>query len=260
MDDSSARWVGEQLRYPQRLPRTSRLVDWTRIPSAMQRRLEELARENGGSVDYSDLPRQRWLRGDSATFTASERQLIDDAMTALQWPATVDCDETRLLTVVEGIIDRIAAHPAWESPVVGARSVIALHMELHAYAAAVHELLTLRGSTPAPPPRSDGTSYVHQEWSRRQAAFGHSRAALVNRAAALRAIETRLDTVHRLTEDLRTTAALAADAHRIDSLYQHIAASDLTVASARSTSDALEDAAADLREQLGYLEGTHRTT
>ncbi|EHK86626.1 hypothetical protein AK37_00250 [Rhodococcus pyridinivorans AK37] len=49
---------------------------------------------------------------------------------------------TRLVTVVEGIVDRIAMHPSWQHPVEsGHRSVVALHMELHDVAATTHELL-----------------------------------------------------------------------------------------------------------------------
>ena len=258
MDDATA-WVGEQVRYPQRLPRTVRVLDWSRVPAALQSKLEAVARTNG-TVDYSRLPRSRWLRPGSATFTTRERQFIDSAVTQLRWPATVDSDETRLLTVVEGIVDRINTHPAWESQALGGRSVIALHMELHAYARAVHELLELRTDTPAPPTHAGTESYAHQEWSRRQAAFGRSRASLVNRAAALREVETGLDTVHRLAEDLRTTSALAAGAHRIDGLHEHLAGSALAVAAARGATDALADAEANLREQLSFLEGIQRTT
>ncbi|MBM4469723.1 hypothetical protein GS502_10370 [Rhodococcus hoagii] len=36
--DAARVWVGEQLRYPQRIPRTTTVLDWSAIPwSALQR-------------------------------------------------------------------------------------------------------------------------------------------------------------------------------------------------------------------------------
>ncbi|NKW27777.1 hypothetical protein GS946_10470 [Rhodococcus hoagii] len=38
--DAARVWVGEQLRYPQRIPRTTTVLDWSAIPWTLQRRLE----------------------------------------------------------------------------------------------------------------------------------------------------------------------------------------------------------------------------
>ncbi|NKS02532.1 hypothetical protein GS528_16185 [Rhodococcus hoagii] len=81
----------------------------------------------------------------------------------------------------------------------GRRSVIGLHMELHAIAAAANELLTLRSSTPDPPTAAGvcGRS-PERNGNRRQVLFARSRSALSDRVAALRVVEDALDRVHSL--------------------------------------------------------------
>ncbi len=154
--EAAREWVGDQLRYPQRLPRTAIVVNWSSVPQPVQRRLEEVVRA-GGSIDYSSrLPRRRWWHGRGSGLSADEVRVVESAATSLRWPATLDNDETRLLTVVEGIVDRIATHPAWQHPVAyGHRSVVALHMELHDFAATTYELLQLRCATPEVPAHTD---------------------------------------------------------------------------------------------------------
>lgn len=251
--DATTLWVTEQLRYPQRLPRTTLVLDWGNVPDALQQKLEDVARAHG-AIDYRRLPRRRWLRNDGPTLTTSEHQIVAAATTELQWPANVDSDETRLLTVVEGIVDRIADHPAWTQSVLGGRrSVIALHMELHSYATAANELLRLRWSTPQLPSHTDPESYVRQEWDRRQVAFAHSRSALVERAVALRVVEAGLDRVHELAEELRTIDALAADAHVVDGLYRNLAGAEISMANAHLAAVELDAAAENLRAQLSCL-------
>ncbi len=145
--DAARVWVGEQLRYPQRIPRTTTVLDWSAIPWTLQRRLEDVARASG-TIDFGSLPRRRWFSTRSA-LSASDHTTVASASTMLHWPTHADTDETRIVTLAEGVVDRTASHPAWTIPAVGGRrSVIGLHMELHAIAAAANELLTLRSSTP----------------------------------------------------------------------------------------------------------------
>lgn len=181
--DAAREWIAGQLRYPQRLPRTCVVLDWSSVSHSVQRQLEEIARVSG-SIDYTQLPRRKWWQGRGPGLSTDEVRVVESAATPLRWPATLDNDETRLLTVVEGIIDRIATHPAWQHPVAyGHRSVVALHMELHDFAATTHELLQLRCATPEVPAHTDLDSYVRQEWERRQVAFARSRAALIDSSA-----------------------------------------------------------------------------
>lgn len=251
--DATTSWVTEQLRYPQRRPRTTLVLDWGNIPSVLQQKLEDVARAHG-SIEYRRLPRQRLLRNHGPALTTHEHQIVATATTELQWPASVDSDEARLLTIVEGIVDRIADHRVWAQPLLGEyRSVIALHMELHSYATAANKLLWLRWSTPELPSRTDPESYVRQEWDRWQVAFAHNRSALVQRAAALRLIERALDRVHRLVEDLRTTQQFASQSHAIDDLYRRLPDAEVTAVTAHTAVRELEAAAENLRAQLTYL-------
>lgn len=250
-------WIEKQLRYPQRLPRTVVAVDWSSVPQSVQRRLDEIARFTG-SIDYTQLPRRRWWQGRGLGLSGNEVRVVESAATALQWPASLDNDETRLLTVVEGIVERIAVHPAWKHPVAnGDRSVVALHMELHALAATAYELLQLRCTTPEVPAHSAPESYAQQEWERRQVAFAHSRAALIERGVCLRLIEQALDRVHRLAEDLRTTEQLATQSAAVDDLYRQLAGANVAAATAHIAVDELDDAAENLRAQLAYLSSVH---
>ncbi|NCL78255.1 hypothetical protein [Rhodococcus sp. YH1] len=251
--EAAREWVGDQLRYPQRLPRTAIVVNWSSVPQPVQRRLEEVVRA-GGSIDYSRLPRRRWWQGRGLGLSADEVRVVESAATSLRWPATLDNDETRLLTVVEGIVDRIAMHPAWQHPVAyGHRSVVALHMELHDFAATTYELLQLRCATPEVPAHTGPDSYVRQEWDRRQVAFAHSRSALIERAVSLRLVEQALDRVHRLAEERRAAEELAVGTLVIDRLSRHLAAADVASLNAQITANDLDAAAANLRAQIAYL-------
>ena len=251
--DAATAWVADQLRYPQRLPRTTTVLDWRNVPGPVQQKLEDVARVYG-SVDYDQLPRRRWLRNRGPALTSSECLVVDAAATQLRWPANLDCDETRLLTIVEGVVDRVTDHPAWDHQVVrGCRSRIALHMELHSYATAANELLKLRMDTPELSSHADRDSYVRKEWDRRQVAFAHSRASLIERAATMRVVEAGLDKVHMLVEDLRTIEALAVDAPAVDGLYRHLAAAEVAATNTHAVADDLRDAAENLQAQLSCL-------
>ena len=256
--DAAHDWVAEQLRYPQRLPRTCVALDWSSVPQSVQRQLDEIAR-GSGSIDYTQLPRRKWWPGRGPGLSTDEVRVVESAATSLRWPATLDNDETRLLTVVEGIIDRIATHPAWQHPVAyGHRSVVALHMELHDFAATTHELLQLRCATPEVPAHTGPDSYVRQEWERRQVTFALSRAALIDRAAALRLIEETLDRIGRLAEEQHTVQQFAAQADAVDDLYRRLAGADVAAATANTTVNELETAAENLRAQLAYLAAAPR--
>jgi len=164
-----------------------------------------------------------------------------------------------LLTVLEGIVDRIAAHPAWQHPVAGGhRSVVALHMELHDFATTTYELLQLRCATPEVPAHTDPDSYVRHEWERRQVAFAHSQAALIDRAVALRLVEETLDRVGRLAEDQRTVQQFAVQADAVDDLYRRLAGADFAAATATTTTNELEAVAENLRAQLAFLSEVQR--
>lgn len=164
-----------------------------------------------------------------------------------------------MLTVVEGIVDRIATHLTWQHPVAGGcRSVVALHMELHDFAATTHELLQLRCATPEVPAHADPDSYVRQEWERRQVAFAHSQAAVIDRAVALHLVEETLDRLGPLAEDQRTVQQFAAHANVVDDLYQRLAGADFAGATANTTVNELETAAENLRSRLAYLASAQR--
>ncbi len=62
--DAARELVGEQVRHPQRLPRTVVVLDWNSVPHSVQRGLEEIARVSW-SIDYTQLPRGRWWRGNT---------------------------------------------------------------------------------------------------------------------------------------------------------------------------------------------------
>lgn len=259
--DAARVWVGEQLRYPQRIPRTTTVLDWSAIPSALQRRLEDVARASG-AVDFGSLPRRRWFSTGPA-LSGSDHATVAGASTVLRWPTHADTDETRIVTLAEGVVDRTAAHPAWTIPVVGGpRSVIALHMELHAIAAAANELLTLRSSTPDPPAAVGVSTQSREEWNRRQVIFAQSRSTLSERVAALRVVEDALDRVHSVAEDLRTVQRLSADTHLAERLHQQMAGADLATADARAAGEQLEEVEENLRAQVAYLDTlvarTHR--
>lgn len=98
-------------------------------------------------------------------------------------------------------------------------------------------------------------SYVRQEWDRRQVAFAHSRAVLIDRAVALRLVEESLDRVGRLVEDLRTTQQFAAQADAVDDLYGRLAGADFAAITATAAVNELETGAENLRAQLAYLSG-----
>lgn len=256
--DTAREWVEDQLRYPQRLPGTCVVLDWNSVPQPVQQQLEDTARVSG-SIDYAQLPRRRWWRGRGPGLSAAEVHVVESAATRLQWPASLDNGETRLLTVVEGIVDRIATHPAWQHPVAhGHRSVVALHMELHDFAATTHELLQLRCTTPEVPAHAGPDSYLRQEWERRQVAFAHSRAALIDRAVALRLVEDTLDRVSRLAEDLHTTRQFTAQTDAVDDLYRRLGGADLAVSAANTAVHSLETTAENLRAQIRYLNGAQR--
>ncbi|WP_238774510.1 hypothetical protein [Prescottella equi] len=251
--DAARVWVGEQLRYPQRIPRTTTVLDWSAIPWTLQRRLEDVARASG-TIDFGSLPRRRWFSTRSA-LSASDHTTVASASTMLHCPTHADTDETRIVTLAEGVVDRTASHPAWTIPAVGGRrSVIGLHMELHAIAAAANELLTLRSSTPDLPTAADVATQSREEWNRRQVLFAQSRSALSDRVAALRVVEDALDRVHSVAEELRTVQRLSADTHLAEQLHQQMAGAELAAADARTAGEQLEEVEQNLRAQVDYLD------
>ncbi|MBM4601338.1 hypothetical protein GS440_24600 [Rhodococcus hoagii] len=136
----------------------------------------------------------------------------------------------------------------------GRRSVIGLHMELHAIAAAANELLTLRSSTPDPPTAAGVATQSREEWNRRQVLFAQSRSALSDRVAALRVVEDALDRVHSVAEELRTVQRLSADTHLAEQLHQQMAGAELAAADARTAGEQLEEVEQNLRAQVDYLD------
>lgn len=86
-------WVEEKLGYPQRLPRTCVVVSWSSVPQSVQHRLNESAHVSG-SIDYTQLPRRRWWRSRGPGLSADEVHVVESAATTLQWPASLDNDET----------------------------------------------------------------------------------------------------------------------------------------------------------------------
>ncbi|MBM4527339.1 hypothetical protein GS442_25400, partial [Rhodococcus hoagii] len=125
----------EQLRYPQRIPRTTTVLDECDSVERCKRRLEDVARASG-PIDFGSLPRRRWFSTRSA-LSASDHTTVAIASTMLHWPTHADTDETRIVTLAEVVrtephLTRCVDDPRGGWPPIGDR----LHMELHAIAAA----------------------------------------------------------------------------------------------------------------------------
>ncbi|MDO1481524.1 hypothetical protein [Rhodococcus ruber] len=76
-------WLKDQLRYPQRQPRTCVVVNWSSVPQSVQRRLDEIARVSG-SIDYTQLPRRRWWQSRGPGLSVDEVHVVESAATTLQ--------------------------------------------------------------------------------------------------------------------------------------------------------------------------------
>lgn len=98
-------------------------------------------------------------------------------------------------------------------------------------------------------------SYVRQGWERRQVAFPHSQAAVIDRTVALRLVEEALDRVARLIEDQRTVQQFAVQADAVDDLYRRLAGANFTAATATNE---IEAVAENLRAQHAFLSEVQR--
>src|SRR3546814_12702995 len=95
-------------------------------------------------------------------------------------------------------------------------------------AAAAHELLRLRSTTPALP-ADDGTDQLAKaraEWDRRHVVAAHVEDALVDRVAALRAYEQALTPIGVALNNLQSVTELAAGAADVDRIFGQIIGSD----------------------------------
>ncbi|MFD4268134.1 hypothetical protein [Rhodococcus sp. NPDC058481] len=221
--DNARAWVTEQLRFPQRAPQTTAVLDWTEVSTATQSAIAGLSRSDQ-PIDPDSLTAHPTLwqkiTGHHNGLTHAQRDEIQRARRALNWPLHEEGPEARLSAIAEATAARITRNPAWWHPMLDThRSVLGLHIEVQALAVGAHELMTLRDQIPAMPVASDPTlARARTEWEHRQVIFAQAEAALIDRVAALRAYEDALGHVETSLDNLDTVTRLAADRHDVERL------------------------------------------
>lgn len=262
-------WVSEQLRFPQRAPRTTAVVDWTGISASTQSAVAGLSRT---IPDPNELVAQpgwwRTITGRPRGYpqlTSLQRNELQRACTPLHWPLREEGPEIRLVAVAENVVARVVSDQAWAHPLLdGRRSVLGFTIELHLVAAAAHELLTLRTNTP-PLPVDDGTdqlSRARAEWEHRQVVAAQAEAGLVDRVAALRAYEQALAPIGTSLHNLQVVTELAAGGEDVDRLYRQIVGAEYATGHTSTMRDDVDDVRAALDAQVAYLDsliGPHRS-
>ncbi|WP_245814102.1 hypothetical protein [Rhodococcus marinonascens] len=253
-------WVTEQLRYPQRAPRTTAVFDWTGISLSTQAALVGLA---GPCVDPTVLfarpPRWRTVTRRSRRhpqLTAVQRDELRRAYSPLHWPLREEGPETRLVAIAEDVIAHILTEPVLDGP----GSALSFTVELHHIAATAHELLTLRTTTP-PRPGNDGTdplTRARTEWERRQVTAACAEAGLVDRVAALRHYQRALTAIAASLHTLRAVTELAAGEEDVDRLDQQTVESEYATEHTATLAGDVDDVHAGLDAELAYLDSLIR--
>ncbi|WP_084721921.1 hypothetical protein [Rhodococcus marinonascens] len=258
-------WVSEQLRFPQRAPRTTAVFDWTGISAATQSAVADLA---GPLLDPNEITAQpHWwdtVTGRSRRYrqlTTEQRDELRRAHSPLHWPLRDEGPEIRLVAIAENVVTHLLANPSWSHPMLhGHRPVLGFTIELHRIAAAAHELLTLRTNTP-PQPIRDGTHQLTRaraEWERRQVVAARAEAGLVDRVAALRAHHRALAAIEASLHNLWAVTELAAGGGDVDQLYQQITGSEYAAEHTATRCGEVGDIHADLDAQIAYLDSLIR--
>ncbi|MFM9262216.1 hypothetical protein ACKAMS_26610 [Rhodococcus sp. 5A-K4] len=266
--DTARTWVLERTRYPQRSARTTAVLDWSAVSPSTQSAVAALSTT---IVDPNELlaPPSWWraLTGKPrgyAQLTTEQREELRQAYSALHWPLLEEGTETRLVVIAENLVARIISNPAWAHPLLdGHRSVLGFTIELHMIAAAAHELLRLRSTTPTLP-ADDGTDQLAKaraEWDRRHVVAARVEAALVDRVAALRAYEQALTPIAAALNNLQSVTELAAGAADVDRIFGQIIGSDYAAGHTTAMREDIDDVRAGLEAQVAYLDsliGPHR--
>ncbi|MGW6656379.1 hypothetical protein [Rhodococcus sp. NPDC055024] len=161
--------------------------------------------------------------------TTQQREELRSAYSSLHWPLREEGPEIRLVVIAENVVARIISDLSWTHPMLdGHRSVFGFTIELHMIAAAAHELLRLRSTTPTLP-ADDGTDQLAKaraEWDRRHVAAARVEAALVDRVVALRAYEQALAPIGVALNNLQSVTELAPGAADVDRIFGQIIGSD----------------------------------
>jgi hypothetical protein len=266
--DTARAWVLERTRYPQRSARTTAVLDWSAVSPSTQSAVAALSTT---IIDPDELlaPPSWWraLTGKPrgyAQLTTEQREELRQAYSALHWPLLEVGTETRLVVIAENLVARIISDPSWAHPLLdGHRSVLGFTIELHMIAAAAHELLRLRSTTPTLP-ADDGTDQLAKaraEWDRRHVVAARVEAALVDRVAALRAYEQALTPIGVALNNLQSVTELAAGAADVDRIFGQIIGSDYAAGHTNAMREDIDDVRAGLDAQVAYLDsliGPHR--
>lgn len=266
-ENNAARaWVRDQLRVPQRAPRTTAVLDWSAVSPGTRYAVEALA-SAGLDVDPTTLiTAPSWWasakarhRGEPA-LTVPQRDELAEVYTALNWRLTEEGPEIRLVAIAERITERIAQHPARrEAALTMHRSPIGSVIELHTIAAAARELLTMRLATPPMPYAEDAQVHrAREEWDRRQALFAQAENALVNRVAILRAYEAALDPLHASLRNLASITAMWSGGQDVDRLYAQIAGNEIAAEMGSGPRNEVTDLQASIDAQISYLDSMIR--
>jgi hypothetical protein len=253
-------WVVEQLRFPQRAPRTTAVIAWSNVSATTQSAVAGLS---NAILDPNELVAQpSWLhriagrpRG-YVQLTTGQRAELQQAHTLLHWPLREEGPEIRLVAVAEDVVARVVSHPAWAHPLLdGHRTVLGLTIELHMIAAAAHDLFRLRAKTPAAPDNdaTDSLARARAEWERRQVVAAKAEAGLIDRVAALRAYEAALTSIATSVRKLRTVTEMATGGQDVDRLYEDIVGAECSIERTSPLRNDIDDIRAALEAQVAYL-------
>lgn len=261
-------WVIEQLRFPQRAPRTTAVIAWSNVSAPIQSAVAGLSTV---ILDANELVAQpSWwrsiigrLRG-YPQLTPVQRAELQRAHTPLHWPLREEGPEIRLVAIAEDVVARTVSHPAWVQPLLdGHRTTLGFTIELHLISAAAYDLFGLRASTPVRPD-DDGTGHVARaraEWERRHVVAAKAEASLIDRVAALRAYELALTPIESSLRNLRSVTELAGGGADVDRLCNDIVGAEYAVEQSSLWRNDIDDIRAALDAQVAYLDsliGPHR--
>jgi hypothetical protein len=261
-------WVVEQLRFPQRAPRTTAVIAWSHVSATTQSAVAGLSNV---ILDPNELVAQpSWWRRITGRpcgypqLTPGQRAELQQAHTSLHWPLREEGPEIRLVAVAEDVVARVVSHPAWAHPLLdGHRTVLGFTIELHMVAAAAHDLLSLRTKTPVAPvdDGTDNLARARAEWERRQVVAAKAEAGLIDRVAALRAYEAELAAIATSVHNLHTVTEIATRGAAVDRLYEDIVGAEYSIERTSALRHDIDDIRAALESQVAYLDsliGPHR--
>ncbi|WP_009475948.1 hypothetical protein [Rhodococcus sp. JVH1] len=261
-------WVVEQLRFPQRAPRTTAVIAWSHVSATTQSAVAGLSNV---ILDPNEIVAQpSWWRRITGRpcgypqLTTGQRAELRQAHTSLHWPLREEGPEIRLVAVAEDVVARVVSHAAWKHPLLdGHRTVLGFTIELHLVAAAAHDLFSLRANTPAVPDNdiTDNLARARAEWERRQVVAAKAEAGLIDRVAALRAYEAALTPIATSVHNLHAVTEMATGGADVDRLYEDIVGAEYSIERTSALRNDIDDIRAALESQVAYLDsliGPHR--